>query len=187
MERAEPFPRHSPSVLPKLSTAAPPITKRAQHPKHNPKIKSPLSPKKEIHFSCTENFTPDGGKTAVPRRKVFRRSGENFSRGINVRPPASTERKYAILPRSHFQFLSRSKTGRTKGRKPQTENPGKPGKSWEDWRKTGENPRFSTSSRPLLRRLSFIITIFILSFFIYKRERRKTEVPAWYRTELQDF
>ena len=41
VERAEPFPRLLPSVLPKLSTALPLITERAQHPKNNPKNKRP--------------------------------------------------------------------------------------------------------------------------------------------------
>ena len=37
MEGAEPLPRLLLSVLPKLSTALPLVTKRAQHPKNNPK------------------------------------------------------------------------------------------------------------------------------------------------------
>ena len=37
VERAEPFPRHSPSVLPKLSTAVLPKMKGAQHPKNTQK------------------------------------------------------------------------------------------------------------------------------------------------------
>ena len=38
MEGAEPLPRHSVTVLPKLTTALPLITKRAQHPKNTQKI-----------------------------------------------------------------------------------------------------------------------------------------------------
>ena len=39
MEGAEPLPRRSPAVLPKLTTALPLITKRAQHPKHTQRQK----------------------------------------------------------------------------------------------------------------------------------------------------
>ena len=52
---------------------------------------SPLSPKKEIHFSCTGNFTPDGGKTGCPTPKSFPKFGGKLFPG-NKRPSTGIHR-----------------------------------------------------------------------------------------------
>ena len=67
MERAEPFPRRSVTVLPKLSTVLPLITKRAQHPKNARKWffgKSGLSsarPLRPVAAAEEEGDAPEGG------------------------------------------------------------------------------------------------------------------------------
>ncbi len=84
MEGAEPLPRRSSAVLPKLTTALPLITKRAQHPKNTQKdffdkLPPGVSPAFSLKRSVlcpsptSQNPTP-AGKTSKPGRP-FRRCG----------------------------------------------------------------------------------------------------------------
>ena len=91
MEGAEPLPRHSPTVLPKLTTALSLITKRAQHSKNTQKRffrqaergrETPPAPL----FYGRRPFTPGqsqpqsfGGKNSFTGKRIFLNSSQGSS------------------------------------------------------------------------------------------------------------
>ncbi len=75
MEGAEPLPRRSVTVLPKLTTALPLITKRAQHPKNTQKKKAafPEECRFLVTFECPDQLNAEGSNSLpiIWSQKVF--------------------------------------------------------------------------------------------------------------------